>query len=458
MHAAMNYMPQLAAIADSLRELYPSLMVLSAGDNRTGNPLSDLYNPSGYPMVALMNQIGFNASAVGNHEFDRNSLPRLIGKSNFRYLCANVGKVCQETDTVSPGRGAAVRDTIPFPNVSPYQVFDVEGLRVGIISVVQVNSDKGTPDTHPDNIEGLCFSDPLETVKRFEWLSRECDVTILLSHGGYRNDTLTAHACPWLDLIIGGHSHKQLKADERRNGILITQNVNRLRRATHITVTVDSGRVTDTKAEYINVRDFSHENALVAEMVSYFNNNPEFRRVLAQAKTPFENIYEIGCMVCDAVQFFTDADVSLHNYRGIRVESMPAGEITVMDVLEMDPFGNVAYMLMLNGEELYQMVKRYCRMEVGHFPHLGGLRAEITLDKNDPEKITDIDLRTADGKRLDKKRIYRVATNSYVAAAFNHYKVTTMERINRETSDMIMRYLEMKGTVDYHGVKRIVFH
>ena len=90
MHATIEAMPRVAAVADSLRRLYPSLLVLSAGDNRTGNPFNDMYKPSGYPMVALMNQIGVNASALGNHDFDMESLPGLIGLSNFRYLCANV--------------------------------------------------------------------------------------------------------------------------------------------------------------------------------------------------------------------------------------------------------------------------------------------------------------------------------------------------------------------------------
>ena len=74
-HAAIEGMPQLVAIADSLRAIYPSLLVFSAGDNRTGNPLNDLYEPAGYPMVALLNLAGCNASALGNHEFDANSLP-----------------------------------------------------------------------------------------------------------------------------------------------------------------------------------------------------------------------------------------------------------------------------------------------------------------------------------------------------------------------------------------------
>ena len=79
MHATIEAFPKLAAIADSLRTLYPSLLIFSAGDNRTGNPLNDMYEVSSYPMVALMNQVGFNATAVGNHEFDVKSLAPLMG-------------------------------------------------------------------------------------------------------------------------------------------------------------------------------------------------------------------------------------------------------------------------------------------------------------------------------------------------------------------------------------------
>lgn len=445
MHAALENMPRLAAVADSLRELYPSLLVLSAGDNRTGNPFNDMYKPSGYPMVALMNQIGFNASVVGNHDFDMKSLPRTIGESNFRYLCANVGS------------GEARTDTMPPLRVLPYQVFDVEGVRVGIIGIIEVNPQKGHPDTQPDNITGLTFDDPLETVKRYEWLSHQCDATILLSHDGYRNDTLTAHACPWLDLIIGGHTHKQLTGDERINGTLITQNSNKLRRATHITLTVDSGRVCDSKAEYIDLRKFTRENALVAAMVQFFSDNPDFQRVLAQASTPIDDIYEMGCMVCDAIMHGTGAEMALQNYRGVRKDFLPVGDITVKDVLTIDPFGNAAYVLTLTGEELFQLVKQYSRMEVAHFPHLGGLRAVVKLDKNDPQKIVSFDLCTADGKRLNKKHIYHVATNAYVAAACRHYSITNIERLNRETADMIMKFLEGQGTVSYQGVKRIEF-
>ena len=64
MHATIDVFPQLAALIDSLRTADPSLLVFSAGDNRTGNPLNDKYEIPAYPMVALMNQGGFNASTL----------------------------------------------------------------------------------------------------------------------------------------------------------------------------------------------------------------------------------------------------------------------------------------------------------------------------------------------------------------------------------------------------------
>lgn len=439
MHAKIEAMPQLAAIADSLRTLYPALLVLAAGDNRTGDPLNDMYKPSGYPMVALMNIIGFNASAVGNHDLDMNSLPKLTGLSNFRYLCANMA--APDSSGIS---------------VIPCQQFDAGGVRVGILGVVET-SRRGFPTTHPDNLHGLTFTDPVRTVAGYEWLSRQCDVTILLSHAGYRNDTLTAHLYPWLDLIVGGHTHKQLTPDEVVNGVLITQNTNRLRFATHTALVVDSGRVVEKRAEYIDVQHFGQKNIVVEELVRFFSNNPYFEEELAQATAPFDNIYELGCMICDAISDGTHADVAIHNHRGVRMQSLPAGRITVRDVLTMDPFGNSAYVITLTGEELLRLVNLYSRMEVQHFPHLGGMRARVRLDSENPEKIIDIVLTMDDGKPIDMQRTYRVATNSYVAAACKAYGMAGIEKMNCETSEMIMEFLKKKGRVDYNGVKRIDF-
>ena len=432
MHAQIEVFPQLAALIDSLRAEDPSLLVFSAGDNRTGNPVNDKYRIPAYPMVALMNLTGFNGSALGNHEFDVHSLSRLIGLSNFRYLCANIFP----------------SDSVDIKTI-PYQTFDVEGIKVGVIGALQL-SPQGIPSTHPDNLRGISFKPAEEVLPQYEWLSKACDVTILLSHLGYPDDLKVAEKMPWFDLIIGGHTHTQLKGDEVKNGILITQNKNKFGRVTYITLTVEDGKVVDKKAEYIDVKKFSKRSGLVDAMIAHFNDNPEFRRVLAFADTPFETREEIGNMICDAFMDGTGAEIAIENPGGVRVESKPAGNITVLDVLEMDPFDNHAVVLELTGEEIVTMMLTYCHNTLFSFPYVGGMQCEITLDETNPQKVKSVRLLTPEGKKMNMKKKYRVATNNYITAT-STIPEGSDHVINVLTTDLIMQYLEKKGTVSYQG-------
>jgi 2',3'-cyclic-nucleotide 2'-phosphodiesterase (5'-nucleotidase family) len=432
MHAQIDVFPQLAAFIDSLRAEDPSLLVFSTGDNRTGNPINDKYRIPAYPMVALMNLTGFNASALGNHEFDVHSLSRLVGLSAFRYICAN----------------CFISDSANIKTV-PYQTFDVEGLKVGVIGAIQLNPN-GIPSTHPDNLKGVSFKPAEEVLPQYEWLSKECDVTILLSHLGYPNDLVIAEKMPWFDLIIGGHTHTQLKGDEVKNGVLITQNRNKFGRVTYITLTIDNGKVVDKKAEYIDVRNFPNRSGLVDAMIAHFNDNPEFHRVLAIADTPFEKHEEIGNMICDAFMDGVHAEIAIENPGGVRVESLPAGDIKVLDVLEMDPFDNHAVVLDLTGDEIVTMMLSYCHNTLFSFPFVSGMLCELTLDETNPKKVKSVRLLTPDGKKMNMKKKYRVVTNNYITATSVIPEGSARE-LNVLTTDLIMRYLEKKGTVSYRG-------
>ncbi len=436
MHAQIEVFPQLAALADSLRTIDPSLLIFSAGDNRTGNPINDKYILQGYPMVALMNQVGFNGSALGNHEFDALSLRRLIGLSNFRYICANA----------FPSDSSGLK-------IVPCQVFDVEGLKVGVIGCIQLNP-KGIPSTHPDNLNGISFKPAEEILPQYEYLSKECDATILLSHLGYPDDIKMAEKFPWLDLIIGGHTHTQLNGNEVKNGVLITQNRNKLHRVTYITLTVEDGKVVDKKAEYIDVRKYPKTVKVVEEMARFYNDNPTLRRILAIADTPFETREELGCMMCDAFMEETGAEIGIVNPGGVRIESHPQGDITVRDVLEMDPFDNHAVVLELTGNEIAHMMLTYCHNTLHSFPYVGGITCEITLEEQFPEKIKCIKLLTLDGKKLNMKKKYKVVTNNYIPAT-SEIPEGSDHILNLETSNIIMQFLEKKKVVSYQGVSRL---
>lgn len=440
MHATIEAFPKLAAIADSLRKLYPSLLVLSAGDNRTGNPLNDMYEVSSYPMVSLMNQVGFNATAVGNHEFDVKSLAPLMGYSNFSYICANIFP--------SPETGL---------NIVPTKVFDVNGIKVGIIGVIQVNS-MGRPDTHPENVEGIRFTQPENVVGQYQALSKNWDVKILLSHIGYQEDLEMAERFPWFDLIIGGHSHTQLTAEEPlHNGVLITQNKNRLPMVTHISLTLEKGKVTQKKAEYIEVKKFPNENKLVAAMVDHFSDDPFFKRVVAQAEEPFKIKDQITYMLCDALLTEGQGDICIMNNGGTRIDSLSAGDITVHDILAMDPFYNEAVTSLVTGEDILNIITTYCRGSLYHLPRVAGILCEAIVDKDDPNKdrLKSIKLKTLDGQDFDIHRTYRLITSSYMATVCKQYFNSSTHSLNMLTSDMLTQFLEKKGIVNYASVNRL---
>ena len=425
-HAAIEQFPRLGYVADSLRAIYPDLLILSAGDNRSGDPIND--------MVALMNQIGFHATCVGNHEFDSNQdgLARLIDLGTFPTLCANME---------------------PDPkwkmHVKPYQIFDCGGISVGVLGITALGS-MGLPESHPARLTDIKFMEPLETIQKYQFLREKCDVVLLLSHLGYTSDVKFSAELPWVDIIVGGHSHTQIQGGEMHNGILITQNSKSVPFATHSTLVLAGGKVVEKKAELIAVKGMPGENKTVAELVRYFSENPAFKRVLAVAETPFENREELGCMVCDAYLAETDADLSYQNAGGVRIENHPAGDFTMGDVMKMDPFQNDLVEVQVTGKELAEMLVSCYDNDKQRFPYVGGLKCEVIIDPA-TQKVKKLTLFDLNGKKLNLKKTYRVVSNSYTVAVSPTNRADQGHSVGITTPDIIKNYLERQKKVSFQG-------
>ena len=404
-HAAIEQFPRLGFVADSLRALYPDLLILSAGDNRSGDPVNDMFEIPAYPMVALMNQVGFHATAVGNHEFDSNQygLAHLITLSAFSTLCANME---------------------PDPkfdmHVKPYQIFDAGGISVGVLGVTALGS-MGTPESHPTRMTDIRFMDPLETIKKYEFLREKCDVV----------------------------PHTQLDGGEIHNGILITQNSKNLPFATHSTLVIMDQKIVEKKAERIALKGQTSVNKTLSELVRYFSENPAFKRALAVAETPM-NKEELGCMVCDAYLSETGADLSYQNAGGVRIESHEAGDMTMGDVMKMDPFQNDAVEVFCTGKELAAMLISCYNNDKQRFPYVGGFTCEVTYDPADG-KVKKLVLLDKDGKKLNLKKTHRVVSNSYTVAVSPTNRKDEGKSIGITTPDLIKNYLEHQGRINYQG-------
>ena len=432
-HAAIEQFPRLGFVADSLRALYPDLLIFSAGDNRSGDPINDMFEIPAYPMVALMNQVGFHATVVGNHEFDSNQfgLARLIDLSTFSTLCANME---------------------PDPkfnmHVKPYQIFDAGGVSVGVIGVTALGS-MGIPESHPDRMTDIKFFDPLETINKYRYLREKCDVVLLLSHLGYETDVEFSAELPWVDIIIGGHSHTQLDGGEIHHDILITQNMKSIPFATHSTLVLEDQKIVEKKAECIAIKGQPGINKTVAELVRYFSENPAFKRALAVAETPMVK-EELGCMVCDAYIAETGADLSYQNAGGVRIEEHEAGDMIVGDVMKMDPFQNNAVEVFCTGKELAEMLISCYDNDKQRFPYVGGFTCDITYNPADG-KVKKLVLLDKDGKKLNLKKTYRVVSNSYTVAVSPTNRKDEGKSIGITTPDLIKNYLEHQGRINYQG-------
>ena len=354
MHSNIDMFPKFAALVDSLRNVYPDLLVFSAGDNRTGNPVNDQYDPVNYPMIELMNRTGFDLSAVGNHEWDGEivSLQHDIERANFPFLCANVF-IPNNTNL----------------GIKPFETFEHQGVKMAVIGMIEIRHD-GIPGTHPDKLKGLSFERGHEVLPEYKYLRDQNDVVILLSHCGLEDDMELAQANPWLDAIIGGHSHTLIENPSETNGVLITQSGSHLKYATLMKLKVKEHKVIEKEAIVLDVNKVGKENAEIKVLVNEFNDSPALNEPIATALTKFETPQEIGCMMTDAMREISGADFAFQNTGGVRVNHLKKGPITVKDVYSIDPFNNEVVVYQMTGEQVKKFILNSYRKN-------GGRSAEV---------------------------------------------------------------------------------
>ncbi|MEI7900892.1 MAG: metallophosphoesterase, partial [bacterium] len=137
MHSKIDNMAKLAYLSDSLRKLHPYVFLVAAGDNFTGNPVVDMLEDKGNPMINLMNLCGFNATAIGNHEFDMGQelLNKRMDQARFSFISCNI----------------KVEDAI-LKQPKPYVLLNAgKDITIALLGATELN-DKGIPDTHPSKL------------------------------------------------------------------------------------------------------------------------------------------------------------------------------------------------------------------------------------------------------------------------------------------------------------------
>lgn len=428
-HSSVDQFPKFATMVDSLRAVYPDLLLLSAGDNRTGNPVNDQYAPVNYPIIELMNRVGFDLCAVGNHEWDAGvgCLQADIERASFPFLCANV----------------VIPDRLKL-DIEPYATLQRQGVRIAVVGMIELRAD-GLPGAHPNNFKDLRFKRANEVLPQYKYLENQNDIVILLSHCGYEDDLELAQANPWLDAIVGGHSHTLVEHPSETNGVLVTQSGSHLKYATLVKLRVKGHKVVGKGAIVLNVNKVRKGKAEIKKLVDGFNDAPALNEAIATALTKFGNPEEIGCMMTDAIREMSGADFAFQNTGGVRVNHLKKGPITVKDVYTIDPFNNEVVVYQMTGEQVKRFIINTFRKNGGFPSYVSGMTYEVSDDGRSVRV-------EADG--FSTRKVYRVAFNSYMASTVKIESVDDGQSLYKTSEEMLVEYLRKHKTVDYQGVVR----
>jgi len=223
-------------IGDLKRHFAPEVLLLDAGDAvGAGN----LGARSREPVLALMNQAGYDAMAMGNRESHptRTALVKKLLDAKFPVLAANL---------------RAKRNALPPKVVQEYVDFAFgEEDEPVVVTVIGLSPVITAPDSFWARMTDFVFDDPLKTGPGLaKKLRPETDLLIALTHIGYEKDVQLA-ASPDIDLIIGGHSHRAVMPPEHPAHAWLAATDAHAAHVGHLTVTFDDEGITGIEGEMI---------------------------------------------------------------------------------------------------------------------------------------------------------------------------------------------------------------
>ncbi|MEZ9508967.1 bifunctional UDP-sugar hydrolase/5'-nucleotidase [Vibrio cyclitrophicus] len=437
-------------------------ILLSGGDINTGVPESDMQDA--VPDFVGMNLLGYDAMALGNHEFD-NSLDVLDMQAelaDFPMLAANI--YIKDGDTVTDER-----------LFSPYKVFTINGLKVAVIGLTTKDTAKLV---NPDNVATIHFADPQveikKAIKEIE-ANETVDLIFATTHMGHYADGQHGSEAPGdvllarsleegqLDAIIGGHSQNPVCMEgneyadfnpgddckpDQQNGTYIMQAHEwgkyvgradfefydgKLHLAKYDLIPVNL-KEKDENGDYQFIQSEIEPNStVIATLSAYQQQGQELLDVIiskTDAKLEGDrNVVRseqtnLGHLLGEAYRTYklVNADFGVMNSGGVR-DSIAAGDIAYRDVLTVQPFGNFVTKATMTGAEVKAYLDVVATMTAGSGAYAQLDNISLTVDCD----LSDVTIRDINGKGFDLADTYTFSVISFSAAGGDDYPIIDVE-------------------------------
>ena len=411
------------------------VLTLDAGDQFMGSLFYTHWR--GEAEREVMNAIGYDAMAVGNHEFDNG--PPVLARFGAQLACP----------LLSANIDASAEPALA-PLIRPFAIVARGGVRIGIVGLT-------TADTPRISSPGpaVRFAEEAASLSAGVAAARAAgaEVVIALTHVGLAQDRRLAAAVPGLAAVVGGHSHTLLSntaegaegryplpvAGASGFAVPVVQAGANNRYLGRLDLDLDrSGRVLAAAgdARELGFADPRHPGveALVARLAEPLAAlRARVIGSLAEAVTNTEcrrGECALGNLVAEAMLEAgrpAGATIALQNGGGLRA-GLPAGPVTWGDVLGVLPFSNTLATLRLTGADIRAALENGLsgvEQGAGRFPQVAGLRFAWRPEAPAGQRLVAVSVRTPDGgyAPLEDQRVYGVVTNNFLRRGGDNYTV-----------------------------------
>lgn len=451
----------------------PNPLILSGGDTFQGTLFYNVYK--GLADVLFMNYQGYQAMAVGNHEFDDGpaALAKFVDKAKFPVLAANIDV---STEPLLKDR------------IKPYAILTVGGEKVGVIGAV-------TPDlplisSPGDNVKML---DVMKSIQASADMLKGQGINkvFLVSHLGYTLEQEVAKTVSGIDVIVGGHSHTLLGTFDNKdfpasegpyptvvgnpdgNKTLLVAAWEWGKVLGRIQVKFDdAGAVQSWEGNPIPVTTAIAEDDTARRMVATLtvpiaalrrqvvgstpNGLNGSRELVRKRESGLANVLADAALAAGKQ---AGAELALVNGGNVRA-SIDAGPITFDEAITVQPFGNTLTILDLSGAKIRQALEHGVATwseNKGQFLHVSrGVSYTFDLSKPVGSRVTAV---TLNGQPLDDAKTYKVATNNFTAGGgdgFAMLKDAPRLDTGKLDIDILVDYLKANANLSAEPEGRIV--
>ncbi len=360
----------LAAYKKEVEEKTPYITLVDGGDAVQGQAIGTV--SKGEYIVDIMNYIGYDYTAIGNHDFDFTmpQLHKMIDKAEYSYLACNI--------TYS-GLGENELTGVKSYGIEEYGFRSVAFIGVSTPYSVVSSTPAYFKDENGNRIYGFCEENFYETIQSNidECKALGADYVVILGHTGSGEDFYPYGAediienVSDIDVYLDAHDHKeiegQLVKDKDGEDVIMSSTGTGLENIGQLTILPNGEMTTSLISDY--TKQDEDTKTFVDSIVESYNT--DLKRVVAYNPINL-SIYEngirkirnremaIGDLIADAYRNATEAQIALVNGGGIRAD-LNCGDVTYGDLIAVHPFGNNVVSIKATGQQILDALEMGCR-------------------------------------------------------------------------------------------------